>query len=307
MGGIEGLPFDSLARILEYSGWYNKTMEENNLTPPSERTTEPGDEQRRSGPSVLLWSVIVAIAFVAGLFAGYLLWQRPLQARVTDAEGKLSALQKTATVSATETAGQAAAEAQIGGQEAKDPQVEVPEQVKRYDIPLEDDPFLGSENAPITIVEFSDYQCPFCQRWHEEVFTRLQEKYGDKIRLVYRDFPLYGLHQEAELAAEAANCAGDQEKYWDYHNLLFSGQKEYSKETFIAYAEALKLKMDDFKKCMDEHRYQSEIKADYEFAAKMGVRSTPTFFVNGLAVVGAQPFEVFEQIIDLELAGKIPK
>ena len=133
------------------------------------------------------------------------------------------------------------------------------------------------------------------------------EAYGDKVRLVYRDFPLYGVHPNAESAAEAANCAGEQDQYYDFHNLLLSGQKEFGAETYSQYAQSLKLNMDTFKSCMDEHRYLAEVKADYEYASQLGVRSTPTFFVNGLAVVGAQPFEVFQQVIDLELAGKIPK
>ncbi len=272
-------------------------MEENPVAPPSEPIEEPIEEQHRTGPSVLLWSVLVAVAFVLGLVAGYMLWERPLQARVSEAEQQLAALQKTSTVNSTQTAGQATAGAQV----------QVPEQVKRYDVPVDDDPMLGNKNAPITIVEFSDYQCPFCLRWHQDVFSKLEEKYGDKVRLVYRDFPLSEIHPQAEPAAEAADCAGEQDKYWDYHNLLFSGQKELSQDTFLAYAQSLKLNMDNFKKCVEERRYQKEVQADYDFAAKLGVRSTPTFFVNGLAVVGAQPFEVFDQIISLELAGKIPK
>jgi protein-disulfide isomerase len=280
-------------------------MEENPLTAPSEPVSEPiiepveeiEEQPRPSGPSVLLWSILVACAFLIGLGAGYFLWERPLQARAVAAEQQLAVLQKNASVDATQTAGQAAG----------DSQVEVPKQVKRYDVPAGNNPALGSEKAPITIVEFSDYQCPFCLRWHQEVFAKLEEKYGDKVRLVYRDFPLSEIHPEAEPAAEAARCAGEQNKYWEYHNLLFSGQKDLGRETFVSYAQSISLNVANFTKCVDERRYQNEIKANYDFAAQLGVRSTPTFFVNGLAVVGAQPFEVFDQIITLELAGKIPK
>ncbi len=271
-------------------------MQESSL-PPSPETVEPVETQPRSGPSVLLWSVLVAVAFVGGLFTGYLLWEQPLAARAVAAEQKLAALQKTAEVSAT-TDANASATAEAG---------QVPQQVKRYNVTVDDDPVLGSEKAPITIIEFSDYQCPFCQRWQQEVLPQIEKNYGDKVRFVYRDFPLYEIHPEAEPAAIAADCAGEQKKYFAFHDLLFSGQKELGKDTYIAYAQALKLNMDAFQKCIGEQRYQNEVKADYDSARQIGVQSTPTFFINGLAVVGAQPYDVFKQVIDLELAGKIPK
>lgn len=266
-------------------------MEETNHTP----LAEPVEENPRppARPSVLLWSVLVAVAFVLGLVTGYIIWEQPLQARASAAEQKVAALEKTAVADATGAAGPN--------------QAEVPEQVKRYDVPIAGNSILGSDTAPITIIEFSDYECPFCQRWHQEVFPKIQEAYGDKVRLVYRDFPLYGVHPNAETAAEAANCAGEQERYYDFHNLLLSGEKAFGSDTYNAYAQNLKLNLADFKKCMEEHRYQAEVKADYDYASQLGVRSTPTFFINGLAVVGAQPFEVFQQVIDLELSGKIPK
>jgi protein-disulfide isomerase len=308
MGGMRCLPscFTSLQN-LQFPGWYNQSMEETNLTPPSETAPEPVAEpvaehvalpmaenpSPPARPSVLLWSVLVAIAFVLGLVTGFLIWERPLQARASAAEQKLAVQEQTAVASATDTAAQ--------------DQAAVPEQVKRYDVPIANNPILGSAAAPITIIEFSDYECPFCQRWHQEVFPKILETYGDKVRLVYRDFPLYGVHPNAESAAEAANCAGEQDHYYDFHNLLLGGGKEFSADLYKAYAQSLKLNVNSFTRCMDEHRYQAEVKADYDYASQLGVRSTPTFFVNGLAVVGAQPFEVFQQVIDLELAGKIPK
>jgi protein-disulfide isomerase len=274
-------------------------MQEANLPPASEPITT-FEETGRSGPSILVWSVIVAVAFVLGLFTGYLLWQQPLQARITS-------LEKTAVAGATSVAESNANAATSATASANQNQVQVPENVQRYDVPIDDDPILGNVKAPITIIEFSDYQCPYCQKWQAEVLPQITKKYGDKVRLVYRDFPLYGLHAEAENAAMAADCAGEQKRYWEFHDLLFSGQKELGADTYTAYAKSLNMNMDNFKKCLDEQRYQKEVKADYDYASQLGVRSTPTFFINGLAVVGAQPFEVFQQVIDLELAGKIPK
>jgi len=180
------------------------------------------------------------------------------------------------------------------------------QQVVRYDIPVDDDPVLGSEGAPITIVEFSDYECPYCRQWHSEVYTQLMDTYGDQIRFVYRDFPLESIHANARPATEAANCALEQGEFWDFHDKLFSMELGLSPSAYQEYASQLDLDLDEFQECIDSGRYQQEVQSDFEFAANLGVRSTPTFFINGIAVVGAQPFEIFQQVIERELAGEIP-
>ncbi len=236
------------------------------------------------------WQFVGLMVFIFLLGAGvsYIVWAYPLQVKVAALEN--TALQAQ-SVSATQAAAQSA--------------VQIPKDVKRYDIPVDDDAILGPADAPITLIEFSDYQCPYCRKWQIEVFPRLQQQYGDKIRFVYRDFPLYESHPDAEPAALAADCAGEQNKYWDFHNLLFNGES-LGQPIYEAYAEKLNLNTDQFKACVSEQRYKSEVKADFDFASNLGVSSTPTFFINGLAVVGAQPYEVFSQVIDLELAGQIP-
>jgi protein-disulfide isomerase len=185
-------------------------------------------------------------------------------------------------------------------------QVNINQDVKRYNITIAGNPSQGPENAPITIVEFSDYQCPYCVRWYNEVYKRLLDTYKDKIRFVYRDFPLE-FHPEAQPAAEAANCAGEQNAYWQYHDALFNEKYPLGSAAYSQYASDLGLNTDQFQKCISEHRYAEEITADMKFAYSVSVSSTPTFFINGLAVVGAQPYEVFQQIIDKELAGEISK
>ncbi|UCD99850.1 MAG: thioredoxin domain-containing protein [Chloroflexota bacterium] len=179
-------------------------------------------------------------------------------------------------------------------------------QVVRYDVPVDDDPFLGSEDAPITIIEFSDYECPYCRQWHAEVYSQLLDTYGDQIRFVYRDFPLESIHVNAKPAAEAANCANEQGFFWEYHDKLFSMDLELSPETYLEYANQLGMDEEAFQECFESGRYQQEVQSDFDFAANLGVRSTPTFFINGIAVVGAQPFEIFQQVIEKELAGEIP-
>jgi len=181
------------------------------------------------------------------------------------------------------------------------------QQVRRYEVPEAGNPAVGPTDAPITIVEFSDYQCPFCGKWYDDVWSRLKTEYAGKIRFVYRDFPLFSIHPEAGPAAEAAECAGDQNKYFEFHDLLFSNQNNLGQATYEKYASQLSLDMTKFKECLTTGKYKPEISSDYEFASNLGVNSTPTFFVNGIPLIGAQPYEVFKQLIDKELAGKIPQ
>ena len=167
----------------------------------------------------------------------------------------------------------------------------------------DDDASIGPADAPITIVEFSDYQCPYCKKWYDDVFSRLLSDYPNQIRFVYRDFPLYQIHPGAEPAAEAAECAGDQNAYWQYHNALFSNKYDLTSDGFIQYATELGLDTNSFASCMSSATHQSEVIKDLQDAINIGVQSTPTFFSNGFQVVGAQPYETFKNIIDQLLAG----
>jgi protein-disulfide isomerase len=176
--------------------------------------------------------------------------------------------------------------------------------VRRFDIEVfEDDPVLGPEDAPITIFEFSDFECPYCQRHNLEVFNRIMEAYEGQIRYVYKDFPLTAIHPNALPAAAAALCAHEQNAFWEFHDYLFSMALGLSEEAYMQYAEDLNLDMDDFTDCVEEGRYEESVQADIDFASSLGVSSTPTFFINGIIVIGAQDFEYFVQIIDGELEG----
>lgn len=250
---------------------------------------------------VQFWSVLILAAFVLGLGAGYLVWARPLataKEQLAAAEQRASEAEQQVAVAEQAAAEAAAADTESGAADQK---------VQRYPVPEDDDPVLGSSDAPITIIEFSDYECPYCQRWHQEAWPQIQAKYGDQIRLIFRDFPLESIHPNAAPAAEAANCAGEQDQYYAFNDLLFTGGKSLGTETYETYAQQLDMNLESFQKCVAERRYQSEVQDDLTYASELGVRSTPTFFINGLAVVGAQPFEVFEQVIDMELAGEIPQ
>ncbi len=177
-----------------------------------------------------------------------------------------------------------------------------PPEPKRVSVSEDDDPYVGSENAPVVIIEFSDYQCPFCQRFYKQTEKRLLQEYKGKIKFVYRDFPLEQIHPLALNASVAANCAGEQGKYWEFHDILFERQQEWSRTgDFVKYARELNLDVDKFRACMNNRSMVDEVRKDLHDGIKAGVTGTPTFFINGIPVSGAQPYEVFKQIIDQEL------
>ena len=169
--------------------------------------------------------------------------------------------------------------------------------------PVGDDPAIGPEDAPVTIVMFSDYECYYCIKWNNEVYGQLMSEYAGQIRFVYRDFPLSSIHPGAEPAAQAANCALDEDRYFDYHDAIFSGQYEYSRDGFLQIAADIGLDTDAFAQCLDSGKYAAEVAGDLQDGLSIGVESTPTFFINGTLVVGAQPYATFKNTIDQILAG----
>ncbi len=167
----------------------------------------------------------------------------------------------------------------------------------------DDDPSLGPADAPVTIVEFGDYQCPYCQLWHDRVLPQLMALYPDQIRFIYRDFPLGG-HPQALPAAVAANCAAEQDAFWRFHDALFSMTYGLNDEAYRRYAANLGLETDRFAECLRGDSARQEVLEDYRAAIRLGVQSTPTFFINDILLVGAQPLEAFQQLIEAELARK---
>jgi len=234
------------------------------------------------------YAVLVVLAFAAGLLVGYFTWGR----------NPAAAAQQIPVVGAP--------------QPTPVPVV--------YNIETKGYPSLGPANAPITIVEFTDYQCPFCNKFYTDTYKNLLSAYPGKIRFVYRNFPL-SFHQNAFTAAEAALCAGDQHKYTEYHDVLFDNnatlnnqngtvleQAEYNKM-----AEGLNLDVTAFETCMTSRKYKTFIETDMKYSATLpndfedgqavsAVGGTPTFFVNGHRLGGAYPFQYFKAIIDAELA-----
>jgi protein-disulfide isomerase len=163
-------------------------------------------------------------------------------------------------------------------------------------------PSRGPARAPVEIIEFSDFQCPFCLRAHPTV-TQVLNTYGDRVHFVYRHYPLPN-HPNARPAAEAAACAAEQGKFWEYHDRLFDNQSKLGDADLKEHAAALALDTAKFDACVDTHKYKDVVDADMAAGEEAGVSGTPAFFINGRQLSGAQPFEVFKRVIDEELAGK---
>lgn len=175
----------------------------------------------------------------------------------------------------------------------------------------DDDPVIGDGKAPVTLVEFSDFQCPFCSRFMKLTLPLITENYikTGKVKLVYRDFPLY-FHQQAQVAAEASQCSNEQGKFLEMHDMLFNEQGQWSgnekaADTFKTFAKKLGLKSKQFNDCLEKHKYADEVKKDLKDGSELGVNGTPGFFINGKALSGALPYDkFFKPILDAELAGK---
>ena len=221
-----------------------------------------------------IWiSVFIPLAFALGLGIGYLAWGQG------DVPGN-------------------AQQAAQGGQAATPGTGEA----RRYEVPInDDDPVRGPEDAPVTIIEFSDYECPFCKRYFEQVAVRIWEDYEDEVRYVFKNFPLTSMHPNARPAAEASLCAHDQDAFWEFHDKLFTTELDLGKDTYLQFAEDLDLDMEKFSECVGEGRYSERVQEDLDFALNLGVSSTPTFLINGIPVIGAQPYDVFVQVIESEL------
>jgi len=231
------------------------------------------------------YAVVSVLAFAAGILVGYVAWGYNTQAAPTIVQGVV--------------------------------QTAPPPEPRIYEIETKDYPSLGPADAPIEIVEFSDYQCPYCSRWHDQVFQSLLAAYPGKIKFVYRNYPL-SFHQNAFASAEAALCAGDQDAYWEFHDVLFANQASLNNQagtvldqaTYNQYAGELGLDVTVFEECMTSHKYQQFILDDASYAGSLpadtngeaAVGGTPTFFVNGHRLGGAYPLEYFREIIDAELA-----
>ncbi len=180
------------------------------------------------------------------------------------------------------------------------------------EVSIDDDPILGDKDAPVTIIEFSDYQCPFCRRSYTQVMPQVIENFvkTGKARLVFRDFPLASIHPGALPAAQAAECADEQNKYWEMHDKIFDEQNKFGQGTvpmtnddLKKWASELGLNSETFNTCLDSNKYAKEVEDDFTDGNSYGVSGTPTYFIGndkeGYKIIGgAQPYQVFEQTIN---------
>jgi len=176
----------------------------------------------------------------------------------------------------------------------------------KVEVSVDDDAMKGDEKAPVTIIEFTDYQCPYCGRYVKETYPQIVKNYIEtgKVRYVLRDFPLGG-HAQAAGAANAAECVREQggdAMYWEYHDVLFTNQSDLSVEKLKEHAADLDIDQEKFASCVDEKKFEKEVSADFNAGVEAGVRGTPAFFINGMPLSGAQPYQSFVDVIEQALS-----
>ena len=261
--------------------------------PVAEEALVPLDVQEESAPletqkppaitiSIQSWAtpVVGVVMLVLGLLAGY--YGRPLMLNQAQAEASVNSEPPVVIPTADNSA----------------------EQQKLMETVLaKTRHFKGDPDAPVTIIEFADFQCPYCGRFFAQTEPQINEQYmqSGKVRFAYFNFAFLGA--ESNWAAEAAECASDQNKFWEYHDKLYASQSgenqgAFSKDNLKKFAEELGMDTSAFDECLDSGKYIQLVQDESSMASSIGVRSTPTFLINGQPVVGAQPFEVFQQTID---------
>jgi len=176
----------------------------------------------------------------------------------------------------------------------------------RVEISADPSRLRGNPDAPITIVEFADFQCPYCQEV-QHILKAVMEKYKDKVRLGFRDFPLRSIHPQAQSAAEASRCAGDQGKFWEYHDLLYANQTRLDPTGLTDNARAAGVDVNRFTSCLAAGKFKTPIENDLQSGAASGISGTPAFYINGVPLIGSQPASAFESIIESEIADATSK
>ncbi len=255
---------------------------------------KPGDVIVISQTTVYYF-VIAVLFFIAGFAVAWITFSTTIDTKFANLKDQVVA---AASGAASESV--ATAIAGIGGNAVAVQPTSTP--VPRQNVSVGQGASWGPADAKVTIVEFSDFQCPFCEMFYSDTYQLIRKQYGDKIRFVYRQFPIASLHPYALGAALASECALEQGKFWEYHDALFSNQSNLTKEALLKYADQAKVPdTQKFAQCLDSQKYLSKVQADLQEGAGYSVQGTPTFFINGNILVGAQPFANFAAAIDSEL------
>jgi protein-disulfide isomerase len=180
--------------------------------------------------------------------------------------------------------------------------IPAPLQPTRMEVSADPARLRGNPHASVMIVEFSDFQCPFCRKV-QPTLKNLLAKYEGRVSLAYRDFPLRGMHGQAELGAESSRCAGEQGKFWEYHDRLFENPDKLNRNGLLELARDAKLDEKQFDSCLSSGKYRAQVEQDLQDGLRVGVMGTPGIFINGILLSGAQPEDAFEKVIESELAG----
>lgn len=269
-------------------------------------TTDDGDaiDMQDDGADVIVmprvifnYALVAVVFFAVGALMGSFVFPSTGGA---DDTNNTAALPEDFEAIVRNAVAEAIEEADIAVAQAEEDPGAIPGQ--RYEVTFdpEEDPTWGSDDAPIKLIEFSDFSCGFCGRFASETAPLIKEEFGDVVQFVYIDFPF--LSQASVPAALAAECADDQDKFWEYHDQIFANQRGLGEDMLMTIAEQLELDMDEFRTCYDERIHLEEIAADYEYGQSLGVTGTPAFFLNGKFISGAQPIENFRREIEAELA-----
>lgn len=266
-------------------------MEENNI---EDVITDVNNVMIKKSTFTGLIVVLTAVIAISAFFAG---------SYVSDSDGITKSDLDAAIVRL---------ESKIGA----NPQPPSQPNTQQVKVSIDDDPMKGNPNAPITIIEFSDYECPFCGRFYFNTLPLIEENYIDtgKANFVYRDFPIQSIHRNAATAAVAAECADDQGMFWEFHNMIFENKSTWDKlegidllNEFEQYASSLELNSEEFNSCLKSGKYLDEVRNDLQDGRDYGVDGTPGFFIGNdkigyVELKGAQPYENFKKVIDDMLA-----
>lgn len=258
---------------------------------------ETPNTSRAAGSSIVVYVMIAALFALAGVMIGWLLFGNALsradvETIVRDVvREEISGLTVAGGVDAAAIEAIVANALQNGGSGSGTAQ---------HAAIADNDPYRGNPDALVTIVEFSDFNCGFCTRFAMETLPQILENYGDRVKFVYRDMPI--LAETSAAAAEASHCANDQGKFWEFHDLMFTDATARSREAYIKFAQDNGLNVDAFTECIDSGIHSGEVTLDLIDGQGLGIRGTPAFYINGRMVSGAQPYEVFQTVIEAELA-----
>jgi protein-disulfide isomerase len=268
-----------------------------NASPEPIRLPEKPADEPRPGDVIVIsqttvyYFVIAGLFFIAGFVVAWVVFSTNTNFVLSNIKAELGT-----TVNSAVSAAMANIQPGVAVQPTETP-------VPRQNVTFTSAPTWGPADAKVKIVEFSDFQCPFCEIFYKQTYQLIKQRYGDKVQFAFRHFPIAQIHPDAERASMASECANEQGKFWEYHDALFLNQKNLSRDALVQYANQIKVpNIEQFTTCLDSQKYLTKVQDDLNAGINYSVTGTPTFFINGNILVGAQQFATFAAYIDQELA-----